>query len=42
MFNRKIWPAELGEADFPAGKAISDEQMANLKITREPFHGEWN
>jgi hypothetical protein len=34
--------AELDEADYPTGKTVSDEQMANLKITREAFHGEWN
>jgi hypothetical protein len=21
---------------------VTDEQMANIKITRDPFHGEWN
>jgi len=34
--------AELDEADYPTGKMVSDEQMANLRITRDTFHGEWN
>jgi len=34
--------AELDESDYPTGKTVSDEQMANLRITREAFHGEWN
>ncbi len=34
--------AELDESEYPTGKTVSDEQMANLRITREAFHGEWN
>ena len=34
--------AELDEADYPTGKTVSDEQLANLRIAREAFHGEWN
>ena len=26
----------------PTGIKVSDEEMAQLNITREPFHGEWN
>ena len=34
--------AELDESDYATGKTVSDEQMANLRITRDAFHGEWN
>ena len=34
--------AELDESDYPTGKTVSDEQLADLRITRESFHGEWN
>jgi hypothetical protein len=34
--------AELDEADYPTGKTVSDEEMSNLRITRDAFHGEWN
>ena len=34
--------AELDEANYPTGKTVSDEEMAKLRITRDPFHGEWN
>ena len=27
---------------YPAGVKVSDEQMATLRIERDPFHGEWN
>ena len=27
---------------YPIGITVSDEDMAALKITRNPFHGEWN
>lgn len=27
---------------YPTGIKVSDEEMAQLNITREPFHGEWN
>ena len=27
---------------YPTGIKVSDEAMAKLNITREPFHGEWN
>ncbi len=27
---------------YPTGIKVSDEEMAKLNITREPFHGEWN
>jgi hypothetical protein len=34
--------AELDKSSYPTGKKISDEQMAELKIERADFHGEWN
>lgn len=27
---------------YPTGIKVSDEDVAALNITREPFHGEWN
>ncbi|MGZ3645976.1 MAG: ISAzo13-like element transposase-related protein, partial [Ktedonobacteraceae bacterium] len=27
---------------YPTGINVSDHDMAQLNITREPFHGEWN
>ncbi len=27
---------------YPAGQQVSDAQMATLRLTRDPFHGEWN
>ena len=27
---------------YPKGIVVSDQQMADLNITRDPFHGEWN
>jgi hypothetical protein len=34
--------AELDESEYATGKTVSDEEMAKLRITRSPFHGEWN
>ena len=34
--------AELDESQYETGKSVSDEEMAQLRITRSPFHGEWN
>ena len=34
--------AELDEAQYETGITVSDEEMAALRITRCPFHGEWN
>ena len=33
---------ELDENHYPAGIKISDAEMADLNITRDIFHGEWN
>lgn len=32
----------LDRRKYPAGRKISDEEMAQLKITPRRFHGEWN
>ena len=33
---------ELDENVYPKGIVVSDREMADLNITRDPFHGEWN
>ena len=33
---------ELDENLYPAGIKVSDEEMAQLNILRDDFHGEWN
>jgi hypothetical protein len=34
--------AQLDTAAYPTGVKVSDRQMKNLPITRDPRHGEWN
>ncbi len=34
--------SELDGALYPTGRKISDEQMEELSIKRDKFHGEWN
>ena len=34
--------AELDTAEYPKGLVISEAQMADIKIDRNDFHGEWN
>jgi hypothetical protein len=34
--------AALDETPYETGIKVTDEQMANLKIARAKFHGEWN
>jgi hypothetical protein len=34
--------SELDESLYPTGRKISDEQMEELSIKRDKFHGEWN
>ncbi len=34
--------SELDEGQYPTGRRITDAQMRNLAIKRDPFHGEWN
>jgi len=33
---------ELDTGAYPRGTSVSDQDMAALNITRDPFHGEWN
>ncbi len=33
---------ELDENVYPKGIVVSDQEMADLNITRNPFHGEGN
>ena len=33
---------ELDTRAYPRGISVSDQDMAKLNITRDPFHGEWN
>jgi hypothetical protein len=33
---------ELDDNDYPKAIVVSDQQMADLNITRDTFHGEWN
>ncbi|MCA9120083.1 MAG: hypothetical protein H6822_23515 [Planctomycetaceae bacterium] len=32
----------LDENDYPKGRKISDTDMADVKIKRSGFHGDWN
>ena len=34
--------SELDEGSYPTGRKVSDEQMVELSIKRDKFHGEWN
>ena len=34
--------SELDTNAYPAGIKISDEQMAELRLKRDAFHGDWN
>ena len=34
--------ASLDENEYPSGIKVSDEEMANLNLDRDEFHGEWN
>ena len=33
---------QLDTNPYPAGRKVSDEEMATLDLQPEPFHGEWN
>jgi transposase len=33
---------QLDTNSYPAGRKVSDEEMATLSILPDPFHGEWN
>ena len=32
----------LDASPYPAGRKVSDEEMATIQIERDEFHGEWN
>ena len=34
--------AEIDHGSYPAGIKIPDEEMAQINLKRDPFHGEWN
>jgi hypothetical protein len=34
--------AELDTARYPTGRKITDRELAEVRIERDPFHGEWN
>jgi transposase len=34
--------AQIDESTYPAGIKVSDQEMAQLNMKKEPFHGEWN
>ena len=34
--------SELNEGSYPTGRQVSDEQMRDLSLRRDGFHGEWN
>jgi hypothetical protein len=34
--------AQIGHTICPAGQKVSDERMAQINLTMESFHGEWN
>jgi len=34
--------AQLDDGNYPAGIKISDQELAELAIERDEFHGEWN
>jgi hypothetical protein len=33
---------ELDRGAYPTGRRVSDEQVASLRLTPDPFHGDWN
>jgi hypothetical protein len=41
---RKVceWKPKLISTSIPAGQKVSDEEMAQINLTTESFHGEWN
>lgn len=34
--------SEIDNAQYPKGLAVSDADLAAIKIERNEFHGEWN
>ena len=33
---------ELDAGAYPTGRKVSDEELATVRLERDPFHGEWN
>ena len=34
--------AQLDEREYEKGVTVSEQQLAQVKITRDSFHGDWN
>jgi hypothetical protein len=34
--------AQIDDREYEKGVKVSDEQLANVNITRDTFHGDWN
>jgi hypothetical protein len=34
--------AQLDDREYEKGVTVTDQQLAAVKITRDPFHGDWN
>ncbi|MBZ5564128.1 MAG: ISAzo13 family transposase, partial [Acidobacteriia bacterium] len=34
--------SQLDTNQYPAGIKVSDKQMAQIRLERDEFHGEWN
>ncbi len=34
--------AEIDSRPYPAGTKVPDAQMAEIRLRRDDFHGEWN
>jgi len=34
--------AELDRAEYPSGRAVSKKEVAEVNLSRDSFHGEWN
>ena len=34
--------AQLDDREYEKGIKVSDEQLATINISRNPFHGDWN
>lgn len=33
---------ELDTNTYPAGRKVTDDEMASVRLHRDPFHGDWN
>jgi hypothetical protein len=34
--------AQLDDREYEKGVTVTDQQLAAVNITRDPFHGDWN